>query len=83
MPRFSHVRMFRLWDFERYTDAQATELRQLRDLYTTHLVPVFGPDMPDAFALVTEGNFYYPRYTATTLTPLPMTPVPPTALLPT
>ena len=62
---FSHVRTS--WNRARYTEAQATELRHLRALYTTHCAPAFGPDLPDAFALQIEGNDYLPRYTARTI----------------
>lgn len=75
MSAFSHVR-FKFWDAERYTDAQAAELRQLRALYTTHLVPVFGPALPDAFRLHTEGDDYLPAYTAASREAAPITPTP-------
>lgn len=60
MGTFSHVRM-RFWDAERYTDAQAAELRQLRRLYLEHLAPLIGPELPPALQIEAEDD-YRPAY---------------------
>ena len=67
MPLLSHVRIS--WNRERYTEAQAQELPQLRNLYTVHCSAVFGDVLPEAFALDAKGKDYLPQYRAQTLAP--------------